>query len=181
MPDATGEVSCVGCGRCITACVPKIANPVEVFNKLWGESNMTTATKSKKAAPTKPDMYRPMPPPGQDQAHDRDGLFFEVKLDSGKDLGHKPGQFVEVSLPGIGEAPISVSSSPTIKGVFQMVIRRVGNVTSALHRLKPGDKLGIRGPFGTDFPVPKDLKGKTCFSWEAASDWYPCAPPSNTC
>lgn len=37
MPDATGEVSCVGCGRCITACVPKIANPVEVFNKLWGE------------------------------------------------------------------------------------------------------------------------------------------------
>ncbi len=38
--------------------------------------------------------------------------FFEIKLDSGKDLGHQPGQFVEITVPGFGEAPISVSSSP---------------------------------------------------------------------
>ena len=41
--------------------------------------------------------------------------YFKIKLDSGKELGHQPGQFVEVSLFGVGEAPISVSSSPTMK------------------------------------------------------------------
>ena len=61
--------------------------------------------------------------------------FFEITLLSGRDLGHLPGQFVEVSVPGVGEAPISISSSPTIRGYFEMVIRKVGNVTSALHRM----------------------------------------------
>jgi sulfite reductase subunit B len=84
--------------------------------------------------------------------------FFEFKLD-GQDLGHKPGQFAEISIPGIGEAPISVSSSPTKKGSFEMVIRKVGKVTSAIHDLKPGDAVGVRGPFGTHFPMD-ELKGK---------------------
>ena len=84
--------------------------------------------------------------------------YFEFKLD-GKDLGHKPGQFAEISIPGIGEAPVSVSSSPTKKGSFEMVIRKVGKVTSALHQLKPGDCVGVRGPFGTHFPMD-ELKGK---------------------
>lgn len=86
--------------------------------------------------------------------------FFEFKLDSGKDLGHQPGQFVEVSVPGWGEAPISISSSPTYKGAFQMVIRKVGSLTSALHAMKVGDKVGIRGPYGTVFPVATEFKGK---------------------
>lgn len=86
--------------------------------------------------------------------------FFEFKLDSGKELGHMPGQFVEVSILGVGEAPISISSSPTQKGSFQMVVRNVGNVTRAMHSLKPGDKVGIRGPFGTHFPVEGAMKGK---------------------
>jgi len=86
--------------------------------------------------------------------------FFELKLDSGRELGHMPGQFVEVSVVGVGEAPISVSSSPTQNGSFQMVVRNVGNVTRAMHGLKPGDKVGIRGPFGTHFPVDTDMKGK---------------------
>ena len=79
--------------------------------------------------------------------------FFELKLDSGRELGHLPGQFAEVSLLGIGEAPISISSSPTQNGSFQMVVRNAGNVTRAMHGLKAGDKVGIRGPFGTHFPV----------------------------
>ncbi len=77
--------------------------------------------------------------------------FFEVKLPGGRDLGHEPGQFVQVSVFGVGEAPISVSSTPLKKGSFEMVVRRVGNVTNAMHRLKAGDKLGIRGPFGHGF------------------------------
>ena len=87
--------------------------------------------------------------------------FFEFKLDSGQELGHMPGQFAAVSVLGIGEAPISISSSPTQNGSsFQMAVRRVGNVTRALHNLKPGDKVGIRGPFGTHFPVDTSMKEK---------------------
>jgi len=85
--------------------------------------------------------------------------LFELKLPGGRDLGHQPGQFVEVSLFGIGEAPISVSSSPTKKGSFEVCVRAVGDVTNALHTMKPGDKVGIRGPFGNGFDV-KELKGK---------------------
>lgn len=86
--------------------------------------------------------------------------FFKVKLDSGEPLGHRPGQFVEVSVPGIGEAPISVSSTPGVNGSFDLVVRNVGNVTRALHAMGEGDKVGIRGPFGTEFPVDGAMKGK---------------------
>jgi len=85
--------------------------------------------------------------------------FFEIKFNSGRDLGHKPGQFVEVSVFGIGEAPISISSSPTKKGSFELAIRKVGNVTSAIHQMKPGATVGIRGPFGTNFPY-EETKGR---------------------
>ena len=85
--------------------------------------------------------------------------LFEIRLKSGQDLGHQPGQFVEVSLFGIGEAPISVSSSPTKKGSFELAVRAVGNVTQAMHRMEKGAVLGIRGPFGKGFPV-EAIKGK---------------------
>ena len=85
--------------------------------------------------------------------------LFEVRLPGGRDLGHQPGQFVQVSLFGIGEAPISISSSPLAKGSFELVVREVGNLTSALHRLKVGDKIGIRGPFGKGFDMD-GLAGK---------------------
>jgi sulfite reductase subunit B len=87
-------------------------------------------------------------------------VFLELALDSGAELDHRPGQFIELSIPGIGEAPISVSSSPTQKGMFQLVVRKVGNVTNHIHRLKPADKIGVRGPFGTCFPVDNGMKGK---------------------
>jgi NAD(P)H-flavin reductase len=86
--------------------------------------------------------------------------YFRFSLDSGEDFGHMPGQFAEVSVPGIGEAPISLSSSPTRDGGFEMVVRRVGNVSAAMHNLEAGDKVGIRGPFGTTFPVTDGLKGQ---------------------
>lgn len=86
--------------------------------------------------------------------------FFEFRLDSGRELGHMPGQFVEVSVAGIGEAPISISSSPTRQGFFQLLVRRAGNVTGAMHNLNPGDKVGIRGPFGHPFPVDDAMKGQ---------------------
>lgn len=85
--------------------------------------------------------------------------FFEFELKN-RPLGHLPGQFAEVSIPGIGEAPISISSSPTHDNKFQMVIRNVGTVTNAIHAMEPGEYVGIRGPFGTSFPM-NALKGKS--------------------
>ncbi len=85
--------------------------------------------------------------------------YFEIRLPNGEDLGHQPGQFVMISIPGVGEAPISVSSSPNKKGAFELVVRRAGVVTVALHGMKEGDIVGIRGPFGKGFPEDL-LKGK---------------------
>jgi len=84
--------------------------------------------------------------------------FFEFELKD-RPLGHQPGQFAEISIPGIGEAPISISSPPSREKRFEMVIRKVGSVTGAIHALEKGGQVGIRGPFGTSFPM-EDLKGK---------------------
>jgi sulfite reductase subunit B len=84
--------------------------------------------------------------------------FFSLAFDDGSELGHQPGQFVEVSLLGFGEAPISISSSPTAKG-FDLCVRKVGRVTEVMHQLKEGDQFGIRGPFGKGFPA-QALRGK---------------------
>jgi sulfite reductase subunit B len=86
--------------------------------------------------------------------------FFTIELPRGMSLRHKPGQFVEVSLFGVGEAPISISSSPSrSNGKFELCVRKVGDVTTALHNLGEGARIGVRGPFGTGFPV-EQFEGK---------------------
>ncbi len=71
----------------------------------------------------------------------------------------EPGQFNMVSLPGIGEAPISISSSPLQPHALDHTIRVVGRLTTALSRLKVGDSVGIRGPYGRPWPVSR-IEGK---------------------
>jgi len=66
-----------------------------------------------------------------------------------------PGQFVMLSVPGVGEAPISISSSPSRPGVLELCIRRTGRVTNALFRLKPNEVVGLRGPYGNGFPLQR--------------------------
>ena len=61
--------------------------------------------------------------------------LFEMHLVSGETLGHNPGQFVELSVMGIGEAPISISSAPRKDYSFELAIRKVGTVTNAVHSL----------------------------------------------
>lgn len=86
--------------------------------------------------------------------------LFTVELPGGRSLGNEPGQFVEISLFGIGEAPISITSSPgRSNGTFELCVRRVGDVTNALHQLEPGAVMGVRGPFGHGFPIDK-MRGK---------------------
>lgn len=65
----------------------------------------------------------------------------------------RPGQFVEVSLLGLGEVPISICSSARRMGFFELCIRNAGRVTSAIHRLEHGSVVGIRGPYGNGFPM----------------------------
>ena len=70
---------------------------------------------------------------------------------------YRPGQFLQIGLPGYGEAPISISSFS--KNYVEMHIRAVGNVTNALGKLNAGDYVFVRGPYGNGFPV--ELLGKT--------------------
>ena len=86
--------------------------------------------------------------------------YIEVRLDSNAPLGHLPGQFIVLSVPGIGEAPTSISSSPDRVDTFELVVRKVGRLTEALHALPVGSPVGIRGPLGTAFPVDSALLGK---------------------
>lgn len=81
--------------------------------------------------------------------------LFRLTLPEDAPLGHLPGQFVQVSLLGWGEAPISVSSSPTREGYFELGVRRAGSLTSAMHQLAAGDRIGIRGPYGRPFELDK--------------------------
>jgi len=84
---------------------------------------------------------------------DREKLF-TVSMKDGSFLEHSPGQFVQVSVFGVGEAPISVSSSPSSNsGSFELCIRKAGSVTGALHGMRDGGLVGIRGPYGRGFPL----------------------------
>jgi NAD(P)H-flavin reductase len=86
--------------------------------------------------------------------------LFTVELPDGRNLGHNPGQFVSLSILGVGEAPISITSSPSrSNGSFELCVRKVGDVTNALHRLEAGAAVGIRGPFGHGFPIEK-MRGR---------------------
>jgi len=86
--------------------------------------------------------------------------LFTIELPHGLSLNHDPGQFVQVTVFGVGEAPISISSSPSrSNGTFELCIRKVGDLTHVIHRLEQGAMLGIRGPFGRGFPVER-FRGK---------------------
>ena len=67
----------------------------------------------------------------------------------------KAGQFMQLTVPGLGEAPFTTSSSPFISNEMEITILKTGIVTEALHNLKEGDEVGLRGPFGKGYPVEK--------------------------
>lgn len=85
--------------------------------------------------------------------------YVRLSMDDGP-MDFIPGQFVEVSIAGIGEAPITISSSPTQCAEFELVVRRIGNVTNAIHNLQTGDKIGIRGPLGKGIYPVDEAKGR---------------------
>ncbi|NOQ23145.1 MAG: heterodisulfide reductase subunit F [Candidatus Aegiribacteria sp.] len=70
-----------------------------------------------------------------------------------------PGQFVELSVLGAGEAPFGIASSPMDKKHLDFSVSRVGLVTTELHNLDPGDTVGMRGPLGNGYPLEKLRNG----------------------
>jgi sulfite reductase subunit B len=68
-------------------------------------------------------------------------------------IAFNAGQFVELTIPGVGEAPFTPSSQATVADELDLTVMKVGKVTEAVHLLKKGDRVGLRGPLGTGYPL----------------------------
>lgn len=91
-----------------------------------------------------------------------DVKFFQIRIaDMEKALAfqYQTGQFAMISVLGAGEAPFSISSTPSRPGLLEFCIRKAGTVTNALFQMKENNLIGLRGPYGSTFPVKK-MKGK---------------------
>jgi sulfite reductase subunit B len=81
------------------------------------------------------------------------------KLKPVEEVTFETGQFIELAVPGVGEAPFTPSSRPAIKDTMEVSIMEAGKVTKEIHQLKKGDIVGVRGPLGEGYPLD-DFKGK---------------------
>ena len=85
--------------------------------------------------------------------------FRVMGLDGKKPFAHIPGQCAMLSMPGVGEALFSITSSPT-EDYLDFSIKKCGCVTDWLHAMEEGQQITIRGPYGNGFPVDTDFVGK---------------------
>ena len=86
--------------------------------------------------------------------------FRVLTLDGQKPFIHKPGQCAMLSMPGVGEALFSITSSPTNKEYVEFSIKKCGCVTEWIHGIEVGQQITVRGPYGNGFPVETEFKGK---------------------
>jgi len=86
--------------------------------------------------------------------------FRVVSPEGKKPFVHIPGQCAMLSMPGIGEALFSITSSPTNEEYLEFSIKKCGCVTTWIHNIEPGQMVTLRGPYGNGFPVESALKGK---------------------
>lgn len=85
--------------------------------------------------------------------------FAFVNKEDEERFKYLPGQFAELSVFGKGESPIGIASSPTQPGYLEFTVQRAGVVTSALHDMEEGTRMGVRGPLGNSWPIDY-LEGK---------------------
>lgn len=161
-----GKPGCVGCGRCVSYCIANI-DPVEIVASIQASPapfhgiNLFQPS-TKKVCPDKS--------PWQSQSAVIKGIkqqtadtttytlsFTDPSVQA--NYSYDPGVFNMISLAGLGEAPISISSSDNGQDTFDHTIRAVGNITNHLAGMQVGDTIGIRGPYGTGWPV-KEMKKK---------------------
>ena len=86
--------------------------------------------------------------------------FRVVGLDGKKVFEHMPGQCAMLSIPGVGEAMFSITSSPTNTEYMEFSIKKCGCLTTWLHAMDVGQQITIRGPYGKHVPVEDEFKGK---------------------
>ena len=82
-----------------------------------------------------------------------------IKLKPDELMTFETGQFIELTIPGVGEAPFTPSSRPSARDVIEVTVMKVGKVTEKIHELKKGDTVGLRGPFGKGYPLD-EFRGK---------------------
>lgn len=102
-------------------------------------------------------------------------LVFEDE-DLRRSFSFKPGQFCLISVFGVGEAAFCISSAPGWKGFVEVSVKHVGRVTSALHDVEVGDKLGFRGPYGNSFRLDK-MHGRNLVFVGGGIGLAPLRPP----
>lgn len=143
------RTACVGCGRCSRECLSRI-DPPQVLQTLFADRG------GREMLPPPGGEYQPKLAEilAVEQLTSREKLF---RLRMPEPLSFSPGAFMEVSVFGLGEAPITIASASDGGRVLELVVRAAGNLTRALHRLRRGDSVGIRGPFGSGFPLEKFL------------------------
>jgi len=92
-----------------------------------------------------------------DEVIDESPMIKTIAMTPEEPFSFKTGEFIELTLDGLGEAPFTPSSSPYVTDKLEVTIMKAGYITDKFHELKPGAVLGIRGPFGRGYPVDRFL------------------------
>ncbi|SCG82432.1 Anaerobic sulfite reductase subunit B [Proteiniborus sp. DW1] len=170
-----GFKGCVGCGRCIDAC-PVYIDIVEIVEKLGKKYSDKVIQELEKKAKENTKVV-----PEQHECSDDCSYVYTPKVAIIKDIIQETsdikrfvvqyedkslheslkytGQFFKITVFGVGEIAISIPSGDFKKDYLEFYIKKAGKVTTVLHNMKIGDKIGLRGPFGKGFPVD-ELKGR---------------------
>lgn len=143
------RTACVGCGRCSRECLGHI-DPRKVLNGLFSQEAFPDLP-SVPGAEYHPQLAEIL------QVSELTASERSFRLRLHEPLVFEPGEFLAVSVFGLGEAPFTIASPPGEGCEGEIVVRAAGALTQALHRLKPGDQLGVRGPFGKGFPLDEFL------------------------
>lgn len=161
---------CTGCGRCINVC-PVNINVVNVINKLAKKDSDNAGDKVGTMMSSNVEVnhsnncestYTPQIAIITDIIEETKNIkrFIVQYEDKALQENFKfNGQFFEITVFGVGEIAISIPFSPSEKEHFDFCIKKAGKVTSAIHNMKVGDKVGLRGPFGKGFPY-EEFKGR---------------------
>lgn len=149
--DRHQRTACVGCGRCGRECLAGI-EPVDQLNSLYAERAQSLVA-SAPAAEYQPRLAEII---AVEEMTASEKLF---RLRLPEPMACRPGAFVQVSVFGLGEAPFTLASVCGQGPQVEIVVRAKGALTQALHRLKPGDSLGLRGPFGSGFDL-ESMRGR---------------------
>lgn len=145
---------CVGCGRCIQTCLGHLSI-IDIIKELQKyEEDISRSDSGTHRCGC--NLYIPQTAVIKEVHQETHNIKRFIVQYEDKDL-HKSfkyqGQFFEITVFGVGEIPISIPWAPSNNEYFEFVIKKAGRVTTAIHNLEVGDKIGLRGPFGRGFPT----------------------------